>query len=390
MLWPWPCHACKVASSHGRDEIGGGRLGGGAGEPAAAATVGAVRLDVGLTGDLADARRRGAELAATGVDGLCTFEGNSDPFLPLVDAVGLGVDIYTNVAIAFPRSPMHLANLGWDLQRASRGRFALGLGTQIRPHIERRFSAEWKSPAERMSELIAAVRAIWANWHRGERLAHRGEHYRVDLMTPLFVPAPLGEGVEPPPIWVGALGPRMTRAMAATADGIVIHPFNSAAFVADVTMGLVAEGLARAGRERGELCLNVGAIAAPCLTDEEYATAGEAMRFQLAFYGSTPAYRVVLAHHGLGDLQPRLREATMSGDWSELGKLIDDEVLDLLAARGTPAEVAARLRADYGGLADRVSLTLTTMTDEALAALVGELRRTAASGDRTRPPADSA
>jgi len=332
-----------------------------------------MRLDAGLTGDLADSGRRAAELTETGVDGLFTFEGNSDPFLPLVSAAGLDVDIYTNVAIAFPRSPMHLANLGWDLQRAAGGRFALGLGTQIRPHIERRFSTTWHRPAERMAELIAAVRAIWANWHSGERLAHRGEHYRVDLMTPLFVPEPLGDGVAPPPIWVGALGPRMTRTMARVADGIVIHPFNSSSFVADVTMPLVASGLAQGGRSRSDLCLNIGLIAMPCLSDSEYARAGEAMRFQLAFYGSTPAYRVVLDHHGLGDLQPRLREATMSADWSALGALIDDEVLDLLAVRGTPAEVADRLRRDYGGLADRVSLTMPGISSEALAALVAAL-----------------
>lgn len=332
-----------------------------------------MRLDMALTGDLAHARSRGAELAATGIDGLFTFEGSSDPFLPLVGAAGLGIDIYTNVAIAFPRSPMHLANLGWDLQGASGGRFALGLGTQIRPHIERRFSGTWVRPAERMAELIAAIRAIWANWHSGEPLAHRGEHYRVDLMTPAFAPAPLADGIEPPPIWVGALGPRMTRTMAANADGIVIHPFNSAAFVAEATMPLVEAGLEQGGRERCDLCLNVGLLAAPCLTDEEHARAGEAMRYQLAFYGSTPAYRVVLDHHGLGDLQPRLREATKSADWSALGTLIDDEVLDLLAVRGTPAEVAARLRSDYGAMADRISLTLPVVSDEALAALAGAL-----------------
>ncbi len=343
-----------------------------------------MRLDVGLVGDLTNSRTRAEQLAAIGVDGLCTFEGNSDPFLPLVGAVDLDVDIYTNVAIALPRSPMHLANLGWDLQRASRGRFALGLGTQIRPHIERRFSATWDRPVARMTELIASVQAIWANWHTGERLAHRGEHYRVDLMTPIFVPGPLEQGVVPPPIWVGALGPRMTQTMAAHADGIVIHPFNSPGFVADVTMPLIEEGLRQGGRERSDFTLNVGLIAGPCLSDEEYATVTKAMRLQLAFYGSTPAYRIVLDYHGIGDLQPRLREATFSSNWSEMGALINDDVLDLLTVRGTPEEVANQLNRDYGAHADRVSLTMSTMSDAALAALVAELSALKAPTSRER------
>ncbi len=328
-------------------------------------------IDVSFTGDLSGAAARAASLSATGIDGLFTFEGNSDVFFPLVHATELDVDLYTNVAIAFPRSPMHLAYCAWDLQRASGGRFALGLGTQIKPHIERRFSAQWGRPVERMVELITVLRAVWANWSDQTPLAHRGEFYRVDLMTPIFVPAPLGHPV--PRVWVGALGPRMTRAMAAHADGIIIHPFNTGAFLADQTMPMIQDGLAEGGRDRSSLTLNVGCIAAPCLTDEEYERATDAIRFNLAFYGSTPAYRVVLDHHGLGDLQPRLREITKTGDWATLGELVDDDVVDLLAVRGTPADCAERLSAEYGGHADRLSLTVTASTDESLAAMIREL-----------------
>jgi len=328
-----------------------------------------MKLDVGLTASLAASQGRARELAATGIDGLFTFEGNSDVFLPLVHAAEFAVDIYTNVAIGFPRSPMHLAYLGWDLQRASGGRFALGLGTQIKPHIERRYSSVWGRPVERMVELVSVVREIWGNWVDGAPLDHRGEFYRADLMTPLFVPPPLG--FEPPPIWVGALGPRMTETMAAVADGVVIHPFSTGAFLAERTMPLVTAGLSGAGRSLSSLCLNVGCITAPCLTDEEHARATRAIRFNLAFYGSTRAYRVVLDHHGLGDLQPRLRAATKSGDWSKLGDLIDDETLDLLAVRGTPTECAARLLGEYAAMADRLSLTIPDgVTDESLAAMV--------------------
>ena len=267
---------------------------------------------------------------------------------------------------------MHLAYSAWDLQRASGGRFALGLGTQIKPHIERRFSSRWARPVERMVELITVLRAIWANWSDQTPLEHRGEFYRVDLMTPIFVPPPLKNPV--PEIWVGALGPRMTRAMAAHADGIIIHPFNTGAFLREQTMPIIETGLADSGRDRSSLTLNVGCIAAPCLTDEQYERATTAIRFNLAFYGSTPAYRVVLDHHGLGDLQPRLREITKSGNWATLGELVDDDVVDLLAVRGTPADCAKRLTEEYGDHADRLSLTVSTSTSEALAAMIQALQ----------------
>ncbi len=337
-------------------------------------------IDVSVTGDLSAAPAGASELAATGIDGLFTFEGNSDVFFPLIHATELDVDLYTNVAIAFPRSPMHLAYSAWDLQRASGGRFALGLGTQIKPHIERRFSSVWGRPVERMVELISVLRAIYANWSDGSPLDHRGEFYRADLMTPIFVPAPLEHAA--PEIWVGALGPRMTQAMAAHADGIIIHPFNTGAFLAERTMPMIETGLAAGGRERSSLVLNVGCIAAPCLTDEQYERATAAIRFNLAFYGSTPAYRVVLDHHGLGDLQPRLREATKTGDWAKLGELVDDEVVDLLAVRGTPSDCAERLTAQYRDHADRLSLTVSTpdststsaSASEAIAGMVQAIR----------------
>jgi len=314
-----------------------------------------MRIDVSLTGDLTTTAAAAAELADAGVDGIFTFEGNADIFLPLVHVAAQPVDCYTNVAIAFPRSPMHLAYQAFDLQRASGGRFALGLGTQIKPHIERRFSSTWDKPLSRMVELVEVIRAIWANWTDGTPLDHHGEFYRCDLMTPFFVPPPMD--VPPPPIWVGALGPKMTTTMAGIADGIVIHPFNTGAFVAERTMPLIDEGLESADRPRSDLTMNVGCIAAACTSEESYEAASRSMRFNLAFYGSTPAYRVALDHHGLGDLQPRLRDITKSGDWSTLGDLIDDEVLDLFAVRGTPEEVTARLHQEYDGVADRLSLT---------------------------------
>lgn len=340
-----------------------------------ASTVGAVKVDVGLGGDMMAAGTRSRELAAAGVDGLFTFEGNSDVFFPLAAAaVADGkTDLYTNVAIAFPRSPMHLAYQAWDLQRATGGRFALGLGTQVKAHIERRYSSRWDRPVGRLVDLIAATRAIWSNWAHGTPLEHHTDFHRVDLMVPTFVPPPLGEGVEPPPIWAGALGPQMTRAMARHADGIIIHPFNTGAFLDAVTMPLIEDGLATAGRDRRALTLNVGCICSPSLSDEEYERSSASMRSNLAFYASTPAYRVTLDHHGLGDLQPRLRDMTKRGRWAEMASVIDDDVLDLLAVRGTPAACAARLHREYGAVADRVSLTTHNASDEALGQMTAAL-----------------
>jgi probable F420-dependent oxidoreductase len=311
-----------------------------------------MKIDVSLGSDFQHSAATAEALADAGVHGAFTFEGNSDVFFPLVTAAHAGLDLYTNVAIAFPRSPMHLAYQAWDLQRASGGRFALGLGTQIRAHIERRYSAQWDRPVGRMVAIIAALRAIWTSWADGTPLDHQSDFFRFDLMTPLFVPPALSG--PPPPIWAGALGPQMTRAMARHADGIIIHPFNTGSYLQAVTLPLIEQG--RADHDRN-VTLNVGCIAVPSLTDEAYHRSSETIRANLAFYASTPAYRVTLDHHGLGDLQPKLREMTKSGEWSKLAELIDDETLDLLAVRGTPDACAQRLVDEYGAFADRLSLT---------------------------------
>lgn len=332
-----------------------------------------MKIDVSLGGDLTEASTRARGLAAAGLDGAFTFEGNSDVFFPLVAAADCGVDLYTNVAIAFPRSPMHLAYQAWDLQRASTGRFALGLGTQVKAHIERRYSATWDRPVGRLVDMIKALRAIWGNWTDGTPLDHVTDFHRLDLMVPTFVPPPLGDGIAPPPIWAGALGPQMTKAMARHADGIIIHPFNTGSFLEAVTMPLVDDGLAVGDRTRADLTLNVGTICSPSLTDEEYERSSASIRNNLAFYASTPAYRVTLDHHGLGDIQPKLREMTKTGKWADMAAVIDDDVLDLLAVRGTPVECATRLHDEYGALADRLSLTTHNAPDEALGQMCAAL-----------------
>ncbi len=312
-----------------------------------------MRLDVQLDGRPDTAAERARELAATGVGGLFTFEGPHDVFLPLAAAAPVvDVDLLTNVAIAFPRSPMHLAHTAWDLQLLSRGHFQLGLGSQIRPHIENRYGATWSRPAARMRETVLAVRTILRSWQDGTRLEFRGEFTRHTLMPPLFVPGPNPYGV--PPVLMGALGPLMTRAAAEVADGLLVMPFNSARHFRERTLPAVRDGLAAAGRDASELEIVPQVILATGRTEEELAAASRGVRGLLAFYGSTPAYRSVLEVEGWEDAQPELNRLSKEGDVAGMVALVDDAWLDTLAVRGTPEECAAEIRRRFGDVATRV------------------------------------
>ena len=333
-----------------------------------------MRYDTLLRGDLhevAEVARRYEEL---GVDGLFTFEGNRDIFFPLVIAAEhTDLDLYTNVAIAFPRSPMHLAYQAYDLQRLSGGRFVLGLGSQIRPHIEKRYSSTWTRPVSQMRELIASTKAIFSCWHDREPLRFDGDHYRFSLMTPAFDPGPLDVG--PPPIWAGALGPRMTQAVAEVADGLLVHPFNTERFLRDHTLPAVRAGLAAADRRADEFSFGVDVIVGVYRDEREKAEAERGCRSNVAFYGSTPAYRVTLEAHGWGELQTELNARTKAGEWATLGDSIDDEVLHTIAVMGSPVEVAETLRSRYGDFADRIGFsTPYAFGDELLGELLDALR----------------
>ena len=318
----------------------------------------AFAVDSVLDAPYAGIEQQARDLAAMGFDGAFTLESNRDVLFPLALAArsGAGLHLYPNVAIAFPRSPMHLAYQAWDLQQLTEGRFALGLGSQIRPHIEKRYSARWDRPVRQMRELVAATKAIFRTFHEGEPLAFRGDYYTFTLMTPTFIPPPLEWG--PPPIWMGALGPQMTRAAAEVADGVLIHPFNTERFLREQTLPRVEAGLAASGRARADFGLTVTTIVCVYGTDEERVAAERGCRFNLAFYGSTPSYRVTLDVHGWEGLQPELNRLTKEGRWAEMGELIDDEVLRTICVCGTPAEVAAQLRARFAGLADRVAFSV--------------------------------
>ncbi|MBV9515485.1 MAG: TIGR03617 family F420-dependent LLM class oxidoreductase [Mycobacteriaceae bacterium] len=299
------------------------------------------------------AAQRAQQLAATGIEGLFTFEGQHDVFLPLAAAAATtDVALMTNVAIALPRSPLHLAHAAYDLQLLSAGRFRLGLGSQIRPHIESRYGSTWSRPAARMRETVLAVRAILDAWQHERRLEFRGEFTKHTLMTPAFNPGPNPHGVAP--IYLGALGPLMTRAGAEVADGLLVMPFHSVRHFRERTLPAIDEGLARAGRTRAELDIVPQVIAAVGRTDSQLSKASAGVRTLLAFYGSTPAYVPVLEVEGRAELQPRLNMLSKQMDIAAMAELIDDELLTTLAVRGSPEECAAEILRRFSDVADRV------------------------------------
>ncbi|NKY34102.1 TIGR03617 family F420-dependent LLM class oxidoreductase [Nocardia speluncae] len=294
---------------------------------------------------------RARTLVEAGSGGLFTFEGPHDVLLPLAAVAGrVDTDLMTNVAIALPRSPMHLAHAAWDLQLMSRGRFRLGLGSQIRPHIEKRYGATWSAPAARMREIVLAVRAILTSWQDGSPLEFRGEYTRHTLMPPTFVPGPNPYG--PPPVLLGALGPVMTRTAAEVADGLLVMPFHSHRHFRERTLPAVAQGMKRAGRTEFPLYPQV--IVAMGRSTDELAAASTGVRGLLAFYGSTPAYRPVLDIEGRGELQPELNALSKSGDIMKMFDRISEPLLETLAVRGTPEDCAFEIKRRFADVSDRV------------------------------------
>ena len=333
-----------------------------------------MKVDFGVHGHLADVPDRARALEAAGVDGVFTFEASSDVFLPLaLVAEHTNLFCYSNVALALPRSPMHLAYLGHDLQRLSEGRTALGLGSQIRPHIEKRFSARWDRPVGQMREVIESIRAIHHCWKSGEQLDYRGEHYTFTLMTPMFVPQP--HAWDPPPIWLGALGPQMTRLAGEVADGILVHPFHTRRFLEEVTIPRLEDGIEAVGRSRDDVVVIPTVLTCAYRNEEERERALRGVRMNLAFYGSTPAYRATLEMHGWGEIQAELNRLTKEGRWDEIPVCIDDEVLHTIAVVGTPAEIGREMAVRYRDVAARVGLSMPYQHgDDLLAEVVSEIR----------------
>ncbi|WP_030441587.1 TIGR03617 family F420-dependent LLM class oxidoreductase [Actinoplanes subtropicus] len=301
-----------------------------------AAGVGASPLDVEAAAVRAE---------RDGYDGVGAAESKHDVFTALTLAARATetITLQSGIAVAFARNPMSLAVLANDLQLISRGRFQLGLGSQVQAHIERRFAMPWGKPAARMAEFIAAVRAIWDAWRTGERLAFRGEFYRHTLMTDFFDPGPNPFGN--PPILLAAVGERMTAVAGRVADGVLVHPLTSPAYIRERTRPVL-------GETREGFSLSLSAFVVLGEDDKARSKAEQAVRGQIAFYASTPAYRPVLELHGWGDLADRLNHLSRQRAWAEMAGLISDDVLDTFAVGG---DVARGLRDRFAGLVDRIS-----------------------------------
>jgi probable F420-dependent oxidoreductase len=333
-----------------------------------------MKIDAGLMGPLETIPVRVKELEAQGFDGVITAELSGDPFFPLLLAAEHSerVELMTSIAVAFSRNPMILANLGNDLQAYSKGRFILGIGSQISAHIAKRFSMPWSHPAARMREFILAMRAIWACWYEGKKLEFRGDFYTHTLMTPMFTPTNNPHGA--PPVILAAVGPKMTEVAGEVADGMIVHAFSTPRYLEEVTLPAIERGLAKSGRARAGFQVCYPPFVVTGRDEREWEAARTGITRQLAFYGSTPAYRGVLELHGWGELQTELNALSKRGEWAAMGERITDEMLEQFAIVAEPHRVASALKARLGGFVDRVVCTFPFVSDEDRRAYLEELR----------------
>lgn len=316
-----------------------------------------MKVDTGFgitPGKLDESGAMAHDAEEVGYDGIWTAETSHDPFFPLLLAAQhtSTLELGTGIAVAFARNPMTLANIGWDLQAYSSGRFILGLGSQIKPHITKRFSMPWSSPAARMREMILAIRCIWDCWNNGSKLDFQGDFYTHTLMTPFFNPGqnPFGD----PKIFLAAVGERMTEVAGETCDGILCHGFTTERYLKEKTLPMLEAGRRKAGKTLDGFELSLPAFVVTGTTEEEMAAAAKGTREQIAFYGSTPAYRGVLELHGWGDLQDELNALSKQGKWAEMGQAIDDEILETFAVVAEPDRVAAGIKERFGDVATRI------------------------------------
>ncbi|MGE4044444.1 MAG: TIGR03617 family F420-dependent LLM class oxidoreductase [Acetobacteraceae bacterium] len=300
-----------------------------------------------------------------GVDIVTSNELRHDPFMPLAFAALATerVQLVTSVAIAFPRSPMVVANQAWDLHKHSKGRFVLGLGSQVKAHNERRFSTPWIAPAARMGEYVESLRAIFRCWEYGEKLNYRGKYYNFTLMTPEFSPPRLEMPL--PAIAMAAVGPLMLKTAARTSDSVRLHSFATRKYLEEVVRPMLAEQLAAAGKSFAACEITGGGFIATGPDEAAVKEAAEKVRYRVAFYGSTPAYRPVFNLHGLSDLGVKLTEMSKQGQWNQMAAQVSDDVLDLFVARATYEGLPEAIEKRFGGIVDSVSVDFTPSTNAA-------------------------
>lgn len=314
------------------------------------------KIDGPFYANLKDAAASAKEMQALGYDGVYTLEGSHDPFYPLVLAAehAPGLELSTSIAVSFPRNPLHLAYQALDLQTYSQGNFMLGLGSQIKPHIEKRFGVEFSPVAKRMREQILAIKAIFDCFQNGTRLNFEGEFYRHTLMAPMFNPGPCEFGL--PPIFTGGFGPKMCQMAGEAADGLIIHPFNNLAYINELVLPNVQQGLKLAERDEAEFMLSISAMVITGSTEENFNNAYQGVRSLLAFYGSTPAYLPALKAVGFEELQPILNKLSKENRMAEMEALIPDELIQQFAVVAEPDQVAPLLMDKFGDLASRLSI----------------------------------
>jgi len=318
------------------------------------------RLVYGTLGEVPDLARAAER---TGFDGLWLEETSHEPFLGAALACEhtARVDVGTNVAIAFARSPTLLAHLAWDLAALSAGRFILGLGTQVKGHVVRRFGMPWEAPAPRLRDAVRAIRAVWAAWRSGEPLNYRGPYYALTLMTPFFTPP---HHDHPIPVATAGVNPTMCRVAGEVADAFQVHPLHTPSYLREVILPAIRRGERRAGRGRS-VTINASVFAVLGESRSELEAARAEARRAIAFYASTPSYRPLLIHHGWGEIGARLSALAASGQWSKMGGAVTDEMLETIAVSGSPREVGREIRARYDGLADRLGAYLAFRPDAA-------------------------
>lgn len=333
-----------------------------------------MKVDSGIGFDLHKVPAQVKAIEAAGYDGVRTAEMNHDPFFPLLLAAEHSekLELATSIAVAFARSPMNLANIGHDLNAYSKGRFTLGLGSQIKPHITKRFSMQWGAPAAQMRELVLAMRAIWANWYDGEPLEFVGKYYRHTLMTPAFTPQDGEYGA--PKVILAAVGPQMTEVAGEVADGMIIHPFSNVRYIESVTLPAIERGLAKSGRSREDFEIDYSSFVVTGRDEAEFEASMKAARERIAFYGSTPAYKGVLEAIGVGDLQGELNAMSKQGRWQEMGSLITDDIVKEFGVVGEPADIAPEMLKRYSSFTDRTSASFPVSDAAQREAIIAALR----------------
>ena len=333
-----------------------------------------MKVDAGIGNQLDKIPDTVRKMEAAGYDGVRTAEMNHDPFFPLLLAAehSSRLELATSIAVAFARSPMNLANIGHDLNAYSKGRFTLGLGSQIKPHITKRFSMQWGAPAAQMRELVLAMRAIWANWYEGEPLEFVGKYYQHTLMTPAFTPEDKSYGA--PRVILAAVGPKMTEVAGEVADGMIIHPFSTLPYIKDVTIPAIEAGLAKAGKSRDGFELSYSCFVVTGRDEAEFLASKKAAQERIAFYGSTPAYKGVLESIGCGELQGELNTMSKQGRWKEMGTLITDDMLNEFGVVGEPQDIAPQMLSRYGSFVDRTSASFPVSDEAQRSAIIQALR----------------